>query len=88
MMDGRTHNIGNIIFSIELLIDQQSAGKRIFHLMDTVNAKKRWKIIYCRVIIILKESHIVTRLANERASFLNINDFYLLERLTDIIVVL
>jgi hypothetical protein len=39
----------------------------------------------------LTESHIVTRLANERASFLNvndINDISFLERLTAIIVVI
>jgi hypothetical protein len=39
----------------------------------------------------LTESHIVTRLANERSSFLNMNDineFHFLERLTAIIVVL
>jgi hypothetical protein len=39
---------------------------------------------------VLTESHIVTRLSNERASFLNMNDitFLFLERLSDIIVVL
>jgi hypothetical protein len=26
-----------------VLIDQQSVGKRTLHLMDTINAKKRWK---------------------------------------------
>jgi hypothetical protein len=39
----------------------------------------------------LTESHIVTRIANERESYLNmndINDIYFLERLTTIIVVL
>jgi hypothetical protein len=41
--------------------------------------------------LFLKESHIVTRLANERALFLNmndINDISIFERLTAIIVVL
>jgi hypothetical protein len=28
-----------------VLIDQQSMGKRNLHLMDTVNAKKRWTTI-------------------------------------------
>jgi hypothetical protein len=36
----------------------------------------------------IKESHAVTRLANDRASILNINDINFLERLTAIIVVL
>jgi hypothetical protein len=43
-----------------VLIDQQSVGKRSLHLMDTVNAKKRWTPIYWRVNKLLKESHIVT----------------------------
>jgi hypothetical protein len=58
-------------------------GKRSLHLMGTVNA-----IIYWRVNKFLKESHIVTRLAKERASFLKIIDimtFHVLERLTVII---
>jgi hypothetical protein len=41
--------------------------------MDTVNAKNKWTTIYWRVND-LTESHIVTRRANERASFLNMND--------------
>jgi hypothetical protein len=57
-----------------VLIDQQIVGKRSLHLMDTVNAKKRWTTIYWRVNKFLKESHIVTRLTKERASFLKIND--------------
>jgi hypothetical protein len=57
-----------------VLIDQQSVGKRNLHLMDTVNAKTRWTVIYPRVKKFLKESHIVTRLAKERISFLKIND--------------
>jgi hypothetical protein len=28
-----------------VLIDQQSVGERSLHLMDTVNAKKRWTTI-------------------------------------------
>jgi hypothetical protein len=46
--------------------------------------------IYWRVNKFLKKSHIVTRLAKERASFLkinDINDILFLERLTVIIVV-
>jgi hypothetical protein len=50
-----------------VLIDQQSVGKRSLHLMDTVNAKKRWTTIYWRVHKFLKESHILRRLAEERA---------------------
>jgi hypothetical protein len=42
--------------------------------MDTVNAKKIWTTIYWRVNKFLKESHKVTRLAKERASFLEIYD--------------
>jgi hypothetical protein len=43
-----------------VLIDQQSVGKRSLHLMDTVNAKKRWTTIYWRVNKLLKKSHVVT----------------------------
>jgi hypothetical protein len=57
-----------------VLIDQQSVGKRSRHLMDTVNAKKRWMTIYWGVNKFLKKSHIVTHFAKERASFLIIND--------------
>jgi hypothetical protein len=71
-----------------LVIDRQSVGKRSLHLMATVNVKTRWTTIYWRVNEFLKESHIVTRLAKERASFLKINDIHFLERLTVIIVVL
>jgi hypothetical protein len=40
-------NSGDIIIHIDLvLIDQQSVGKRGLHLMNTVNAKKRWTTIY------------------------------------------
>jgi hypothetical protein len=64
-----------IILPIDLvLIDQQSVGKRSLHLMDTVNAKKRWTTIYCRVNKFLKEGHIVTKHAKERVSLLKIND--------------
>jgi hypothetical protein len=52
------------VVTIDLaLIDQQSVGKRSLHLLDTVNAKKRWTT-----------SYILARFANERASFLNMND--------------
>jgi hypothetical protein len=57
-----------------VLIDQQSVGKRRLHLMDTDNAKKRWTTFYWRVNKFLKESYIVTRLANDRVLFLKIND--------------
>jgi hypothetical protein len=76
-----------IICPIDLvLIDQQSVGKRSLLLMDTVNAKKRGTTIYWRVNKFSKKSHIVTRLAKERVSFLKIIHFW--ERLTVIIVVL
>jgi hypothetical protein len=52
-----------------VIIDQQSVEKRSLHLMDTVNAIKRWTTVYWRVNK-LKESHIVTRFAKERVSFL------------------
>jgi hypothetical protein len=42
--------------------------------MDAVNAKKRWTTINWLVNKFLKESHVVTRLAKERALFLKIND--------------
>jgi hypothetical protein len=74
-----------------ILIDKQSVGKRSLNLVDTVNAKKRWTTIYWRVNKFLKESHVVTRLAKDRASVLKINDsndISVLERLTVIIVVL
>jgi Uri superfamily endonuclease len=54
-----------------VLID---VGKRNLHLMDTVNAKQRWTIIYWRVNKFWKESHIVTRSAKVRVSFLKIKD--------------
>jgi hypothetical protein len=37
-----------------VLIDPHSVGKRTHDLMDTVNAKKRWKTIYWRVNKYLK----------------------------------
>jgi hypothetical protein len=37
-----------------VLIDPQSVGKRTHDLMDTANAKKRWKTIYWRVNKYLK----------------------------------
>jgi hypothetical protein len=38
---------GNIVDLV--LIDQQSVGQKSLHLMDTVNAKKRWTTINWRV---------------------------------------
>jgi hypothetical protein len=46
---------------------------------DTFNAKKRWTTIYWRVNKFLKKSHVVTRLAKERVSFLKINDISFFE---------
>jgi hypothetical protein len=46
-----------------VLIDQQTEGKRSLHLIDTVDAKKRWTIIYWCVNIFLKKSHVVIHLA-------------------------
>jgi hypothetical protein len=63
-----------------VLIDQQRAGKRSLHLMDTVNAKKRWTTIFWCVNKFLKESHIMNRFtrtiirAIKGLSFLKIND--------------
>jgi hypothetical protein len=57
-----------------VLIDQISVGRRSHLLIDTVNAKKRMTTIYWGVNKFLKESHIVTRFAKERASFLKINE--------------
>jgi hypothetical protein len=49
-----------------VLIDQQSAGKKILHLLHTVNAKEMDDhLLACQQI--LTESHIVTRHAKERA---------------------
>jgi hypothetical protein len=43
--------ISYVLFKIIdlVLIDQQRVGKRRLHLMDIVNAKKRWTTIYWRV---------------------------------------
>jgi hypothetical protein len=70
MLDERNNSLPTEL----VLIDQQSVGKRSLHLMDTVSAKKRLTTIYWCVNQFLIESHIVTRLANERVSFLNMND--------------
>jgi hypothetical protein len=51
-----------------------SLRKRSLHLMESVNAKKRWTTIYWRVNKFLKKSHKLTRFAKDRASFLKIND--------------
>jgi hypothetical protein len=50
---------------ILVLIDQQSVGKRSLHLMDTVNAKKRWTTIYWRAKFFLKGSDVVPLLAKD-----------------------
>jgi hypothetical protein len=63
-----------VTFNHRLSINRPSVGKRSLHLMDTVNAKKRWTTIYWRVNKFLKESHIVTRFAKELVSFLKLND--------------
>jgi hypothetical protein len=61
------------VFIVDLaLIDQQSVGTRSLHLTGTVIAKRRWTTLACQQF--LRGSHIVTRLANELASFLNMND--------------
>jgi hypothetical protein len=76
MRHAQSFNIGLSFYpnTIDLvLIDQQRVGKRILHLMGTVNEKKRWTTIYWRVNK-LKESHTGTRLAKERASLLKTND--------------
>jgi hypothetical protein len=58
------------VHTIDLVsVDQQSVGKTSLHLMDIVNAKN---LLASQQF--LTESHIVTRLAYERASFLNMND--------------
>jgi hypothetical protein len=62
-------------YTIDLVLIDQSVGKRSLHLMDTVNAKKRWTTIYWRVKF-LKESHIVNRFAKTRVYFLKINKTY------------
>jgi hypothetical protein len=67
--------LADCVLLIDLvLIDQQSVGKRSLHLIDTVNAKKRWATIYWHVNKLLKKCHTVKRIAKGRASFLKIND--------------
>jgi hypothetical protein len=66
--------MSNVLAIDLVLIDQQSVEKRSLHLMDIVKVKKRWTTIYCHVNTLLTESRIVTRLADERASFLNMSD--------------
>jgi hypothetical protein len=80
-------------FMDAIVLAETERKKISLHVMDTANAKKRWMVIYWRVnnFRTNKESHIVTRLGNERALFLNmndINDISFLELLTAIIVVL
>jgi hypothetical protein len=57
-----------------VLIDQQRVGTRSLYLMNTVNAKKSRRPFTGSSTIFDRENHIVTRLANEWASFLNMND--------------
>jgi hypothetical protein len=48
----------SLVSTIDLvLLNQQSVRKTSFHLMDTVNAKKRWTTIYWRVTIFDREPH-------------------------------
>jgi hypothetical protein len=59
------------IFFIDLvLIDQRSVGKRSLHLMDT----KCQKEMHHHLKINAKKICTTTRLINERATFLKIND--------------
>jgi hypothetical protein len=61
------------VLTIDLVLkDQQSVGKRNLHLMDTVNKKKRWTTIY--VSTIFEREPRSGAPANDRASFLKIND--------------
>jgi hypothetical protein len=53
---------------LKCLYHRLSNNRKSLHLMGTINAKKRWTTIYWRVNKFLKESHIVTRKAKERAS--------------------
>jgi hypothetical protein len=53
--------LGMIVGIDLVLINQQSVGKRSLHLMDTVNAKKRWTTIYWRFNKFFKKCYIVTR---------------------------
>jgi hypothetical protein len=55
----------NLLDKDLVLIEQQSVGKRSLHLMDNINAKKRWTTIYWRVNKFLKESHKVTHVTRE-----------------------
>jgi hypothetical protein len=91
IMDVFLHFIMSFVTIDLVLIDQRSVGKRRPHLMDNVNAKKRWTTIRWCVNKFSKESREVTRLIKERASFIKLMTlmtFYFLERLTAIIVVL
>jgi hypothetical protein len=55
-------------YTIDLvLLDPQSVGKRTHDLMDTVNAKKRWKTICWRVSNYLKYSFLLTRFGKEQS---------------------
>jgi hypothetical protein len=52
-----------------VLIDPQSVGKRTHDLMDTVNAKKRWKTICWRVNKFLKYNHYYPALVKNKHHF-------------------
>jgi hypothetical protein len=52
-----------------VLIDPQSVGKRTHDLMDTANAKKRWKTICWRVNKYMKYNRLLPRFGKEQASF-------------------
>jgi hypothetical protein len=72
--------------TIDLLIDQQSVGKRSLHLMDTVNAKKRWTTIYV-LTIFDREPHSDPPLMSQH-HFWNLTTlmiFHFLERLLSLL---
>jgi hypothetical protein len=84
-------NSDTIQNSFDFLCLWETVGKRSLHMMDTVNAKKRWTTKYWSVNKFLKKSHEMTRFAKEWTWFLKINDIndtYFFKRLTAIIVVL
>jgi hypothetical protein len=58
-----------------VLIDQQSVGKRSLHLMDTVNAKKRWATYLACQQSLERESQ-SDRPAIDRASCLKIKGIH------------
>jgi hypothetical protein len=61
------HKTIDLVLIINLvLIDPQSVGKRTHDLIDTVNAKKRWKTICWRVNKYLKYNHLLPRFGKEQ----------------------